>query len=57
LPDILKSQSDEPDPSEWVAIEESINEAIEQVENFRKSEGSHLFKDISFTGKNHTRSA
>jgi uncharacterized protein (TIGR00255 family) len=47
LPDILKSQSDEPDPSEWVAIEESINEAIEQVEIFRKSEGTHLFKDIS----------
>jgi uncharacterized protein (TIGR00255 family) len=47
LPDILKSQADEPDPSEWVAIEDSINEAIEQVESFRKSEGNHLFKDIS----------
>ncbi len=47
LPDILKPQVVEPDASEWAAIEESIQQAIEQVEQFRKSEGNHLFEDIS----------
>ena len=46
LPEVLKPQSDEPDTTEWKALEKSVNEAIEQVVEYRKSEGKHLFGDI-----------
>ncbi len=46
LPEVLKPQSDEPDTTEWKALEKSVNEAIGQVVEYRKSEGKHLFEDI-----------
>lgn len=46
VPEILKQQPEEPDPDEWKAIEESVKEAIKQVQSFRSSEGKHLYEDI-----------
>lgn len=46
IPEILKQQTEEPDPEEWKQIEKAVNEAIVQVESFRASEGKHLYKDI-----------
>ncbi len=46
LPDVLQSVEDEIAPEEWKNIEKAIMEAIEQVINYRKSEGEHLQKDI-----------
>lgn len=46
LPEVLKPQTEEPDTTEWTALEKSVNEAIGQVVEFRRSEGKHLFEDI-----------
>ncbi len=46
LPEVLKPQTEEPDTTEWTALEKSVNEAIRQVVEFRESEGKHLFEDI-----------
>lgn len=46
LPDVLKSQTEELDPEEWKIIEKSVKEAVNQVNEYRQSEGLHLFEDI-----------
>ncbi len=46
LPEVLKPQQEEPDSSEWSALEECVKEAAQQVVQFRQSEGKHLFDDI-----------
>lgn len=46
LPDVLKSQTEELDTDEWKVIEKSVKEALTQVNEYRQSEGLHLFEDI-----------
>ncbi len=46
LPEVLKSANQEPDPTEWPAIEDALKEAIAQLVEFRRSEGEHMSKDI-----------
>ncbi|MFN2394147.1 MAG: YicC/YloC family endoribonuclease [Bacteroidales bacterium] len=46
LPDVLKSQSQELDPEEWEVIEKSVKEAVNHANEYRQSEGLHLFEDI-----------
>ena len=46
LPDILRPMALEPDEEEWKQILKSVNEAVEQVAQYRSSEGKHLHNDI-----------
>lgn len=46
LPDVLKSQTEELETEEWKIIETSVKEAVNQVNEYRQSEGLHLFEDI-----------
>jgi len=47
LPDVLKPVCEEPDQEDWVALEKSVNQAIENAIIFRQSEGQHLFTDVT----------
>ncbi len=46
LPDVLKSQQEEVSPEEWEVIEQSVKDAIDQANAYRRSEGEHLYNDI-----------
>lgn len=46
LPDILRPLAEEPDAEEWKEILRSVNEAVEQVVQYRSTEGKHLHEDI-----------
>ncbi len=46
LPDVLKIEREELDESEWSVIEIAINEAINQLQKFRKDEGDVLKTDF-----------
>ena len=48
LPDVLKIEREELDESEWGMIETAINEAINQLQKFRKDEGDVLKSDFIF---------
>lgn len=52
LPDILKATGQEPESQEWLALESCVNEAIDQANNYRQSEGKHLQTDIVKREKN-----
>jgi uncharacterized protein (TIGR00255 family) len=46
LPDVLKTEREELDEEEWRKIEEGISRAIEQLNDFRSSEGMELKRDF-----------
>lgn len=46
LPDVLKTEREELDDTEWNEIEKSIDEAIVLLEEFRKDEGEVLKQDF-----------
>lgn len=47
LPDVLKPKTEAVDDKEWIQIEKGIADAVDQVVQFRRSEGRHLEKDIA----------
>ncbi len=46
MPDVLKSERKEANEEEWKLIKEVLQEAIEALDNFRKTEGESLQKDF-----------
>lgn len=46
MPDALKTERDEIDANEWKQIQSVIDEALENIANFRKAEGSSLEKEF-----------
>ena len=46
MPDALKTERDEIDENEWNVIQKVINEALENMAQFRKDEGSSLEKEF-----------
>ena len=42
LPDVLKTERDGIDENEWTAVENTLNEAIKNLQNFRTNEGKKL---------------
>lgn len=46
LPDVLKTEREELDEQEWRKIEEAISKAIDQLNDFRSSEGMELKRDF-----------
>lgn len=49
MPDVLKTEREELSEEEWNEVSAVINEAIDQLNNFRKQEGDSLVAD--FTGR------
>lgn len=47
MPDALKTEREEIDPKEYLAIEDSIKQALEAITSYRTSEGNDLEKDLS----------
>jgi uncharacterized protein (TIGR00255 family) len=46
MPDALKTEREEIDENEWAQIQEVINEALQNIQNFRISEGVSLEKEF-----------
>ncbi|HRB71277.1 YicC/YloC family endoribonuclease [Flavobacterium sp. WV_118_3] len=46
MPDALKTERDEIDENEWQQIQSVINEALVNINNFRKDEGASLEKEF-----------
>lgn len=46
MPDALKTERDEIDANEWKQIQTVIDEALENIANFRKDEGASLEKEF-----------
>jgi len=46
MPDALKTERDEIDENEWKQIQSVIDEALENIANFRKDEGASLEKEF-----------
>ncbi len=46
FPDVLKSERKETDENEWPLIKNCINEAVQQLQNFRTVEGESLMRDF-----------
>ena len=46
MPDALKTERDEIDESEWKSIQEVINQALDNINDFRVSEGAALEKEF-----------
>ncbi len=46
MPDALKTERDENDENEWKQIQTVIDEALENIANFRKDEGASLEKEF-----------
>jgi len=46
LPDVLQSAEDEVDEEEWAAIQKSLLEAVNQLMEFRKTEGGQMLKGL-----------
>ena len=46
MPDALKTERDEIDENEWKKIQTVVDEALENIANFRKDEGSSLEKEF-----------
>lgn len=51
LPDTLKAAQPELDEEEWKVVQEGLNKAIEQLDDFRKQEGESMLQDV----KQHSR--
>ena len=52
LPDVLKTQREEFDETEWTEIDKTIDEAIDEVQGFRADEGAVLAHDFTTRIKN-----
>ncbi|MGQ1891205.1 YicC/YloC family endoribonuclease [Thermophagus sp. OGC60D27] len=52
LPDTMKSAQPELDDEEWIAVQKSFQQAIEQLDEFRIQEGEAMLKDV----KHHNQS-
>lgn len=52
LPDVLKTEREEFDETEWAEIDKTIDEAIEEVKGFREDEGAVLAHDFTIRIKN-----
>jgi uncharacterized protein (TIGR00255 family) len=48
MPDALKTERDEIDENEWAAIQKVIDDALENIANFRKDEGLSLEKEFQY---------
>ena len=48
MPDVLKTEREELDETEFSSIEDAVNEALEEINKFRYDEGSALEKDLKF---------
>jgi len=48
MPDVLKTEREEIDETEFASIEDAVNEALEEINKFRYDEGSALEKDLKF---------
>jgi uncharacterized protein YicC (UPF0701 family) len=46
FPDVFKSERKETDEAEWIQIKQCVNDAINQLNNFRDVEGLSLQKDF-----------
>ena len=46
MPDVLKTERDEIDENEWKQIQTVIDEALNNIQNFRKDEGVSLEKEF-----------
>ncbi len=46
LPDVLKTDENEPDEKLWLEIKNLLSEAVEQLTNFRLQEGKSIEKDL-----------
>ncbi len=47
FPDALKTEREEIDPNEWEQIQTVINEALQNIQNFRNDEGASLEKEFN----------
>jgi uncharacterized protein (TIGR00255 family) len=47
MPDALKTERDEIDATEFASIEEAVNTALKEINNFRTDEGLALEKDLN----------
>jgi uncharacterized protein (TIGR00255 family) len=47
MPEVMRSEKQEPDEKEWAHIRETVMEAIQQMEKFRRDEGKVLEKEIT----------
>ena len=52
LPDALKTERDELDPNEWIEIQKTIDEALVNIQNFRKDEGKSLENEFKIRLQN-----
>lgn len=52
MPDALKTERDEIDENEWKQIQTVIDEALENIANFRKDEGASLEKEFQLRIEN-----
>jgi len=48
MPDVLKTEREEIDETEFASIEDAVIEALEEINKFRYDEGSALEKDLKF---------
>jgi uncharacterized protein (TIGR00255 family) len=48
MPDVLKTEREEIDETEFASIEDAVNEALKEINKFRNDEGSALEKDLKF---------
>src|SRR5690554_4440389 len=46
MPDSLKVEREEAEPSEWAEVQQAVNKAIKTFKSFRKSEGEVLQADF-----------
>ena len=52
MPDTMKTEREEIDPNEWKQIQTVIDEAIENMLSYRKSEGASLEKEFTLRVEN-----
>ena len=52
MPDALKTESEEIDEDEFKAIEEAVEEALREINDFRSSEGKALEDELEQRAKN-----
>lgn len=52
LPDALKTERDELDPNDWTEIQKTIDEALINIQNFRKDEGKSLENEFKIRLQN-----
>ncbi len=46
LPEVFRQQTPDLDPQEWQMVENAVIDSLQQTDNYRISEGAHLYKDL-----------